>query len=143
MGTPWLRSKMKKEDIIKGISKDAMESLCREYDQEKGEYPEHDYEGCALYNYFCWMKDTFGEEGEVEEYVKNVLDGGVEYSRYTAMDILQLLPEPYILGKYHDLWYCKDSTDSWGDIVYYKTAEDACAAMYEKLLNGDRRKGGE
>ena len=74
-----------------------------------------------------------GCASSVEEYVKNVLDRGVEYSRYTAIDILQLLPEPYILGKYQDWWYCKDSTDSWGDIVYYKTAEEACANVYEGL----------
>jgi hypothetical protein len=74
-----------------------------------------------------------GCDSSVEEYVKNVLDRGVEYSRYTVIDILQLLPEPYILGKYRDWWYCKDSTDSWGDVVYYKTAEEACANVYEGL----------
>ena len=84
-----------------------------------------------------------GCDSSVEEYVKKVLDKKVEYSRYTAIDILQLLPEEYILGKSHDWWYCKDSTDSWDDIVYYKTAEEACANVYEKLLNGDRHKGRE
>ena len=58
-------------------------------------------------------------------------------SRYTAIDILQLSPEEYILGKSNDWWYCKDSTDSGSDIVYYKTAGEACAYVYEELLNGD------
>ena len=85
----------------------------------------------------------FGCDSSVEEYVKNLLDKKVEYSRYTAIDILQLLPEEYILGKSHDWWFCKDSTDSWSDIVYYKTAKEACSNAYAKLLKGDGRKGGE
>jgi hypothetical protein len=62
----WLRSIMKKEDIVKAIPEDAMEALCREYDKEKGEYPESDYEGCALCTYFYWMVQEM-KEGEVEE----------------------------------------------------------------------------
>jgi hypothetical protein len=70
----------------------------------------------------------------IEEYIKNVLDEKVEYSRYAAIDILRILPETYVLGRSHNRWYCKDSTDSWSDVVYYKTAAEACANVYVKLL---------
>lgn len=62
MEKTWLKSKMKREDIINAIPKAAIEALCREYDIEEGEYPEHDYEGCAMYTYFCWMKEVVEEE---------------------------------------------------------------------------------
>ena len=64
----WLKSKMKREDIVKAIPEDALEALCREYDIEEGEYPENDYEGCAVYSYFYWMKKVVEEnEGKRKE----------------------------------------------------------------------------
>ena len=59
----WLRSTMKRRDIIRAIPEDALNALCREYDIEMGEYPESDYEGCALSTFF-WglMQDEEDEE---------------------------------------------------------------------------------
>lgn len=58
----WLRSTMSRADIVKAIPRDALEALCREYDIENGEYPESDYEGCALSSYFRWMEDAMAKE---------------------------------------------------------------------------------
>lgn len=48
------------------------------------------------------------------------------YPAYTVEELLQLLPEEYILGRLRDRWYCKEDYDSFSSITFETTAIDAC-----------------
>ena len=66
------------------------------------------------------------------------------YPAYTVTEIMNELPDEYILGKSdNNNWYCKSSLDGWSDINYYKTAILACANALINLLkisnNKDKR----
>jgi hypothetical protein len=43
---------MEKEEISAKINDDALYILCEWYDAENGEYPEHKFEGKALYDFY-------------------------------------------------------------------------------------------
>lgn len=43
---------MKIKEALKNIDEDALFALCELYDEDKGLYPEHPYEGAAVYRFF-------------------------------------------------------------------------------------------
>jgi hypothetical protein len=46
----------KVKDIVKGIDPDALEALCARYDNKTGSYPEHEWEGDAIFEFFEGLK---------------------------------------------------------------------------------------
>ena len=48
------------------------------------------------------------------------------YPAYSVGEILQNLPEEYILGRMGDQWYCKPFSDGWSDVIYYEYPILAC-----------------
>lgn len=44
------------KDIVKGIGPDALEALCARYDNKTGSYPEHEWEGDAIFEFFEKLK---------------------------------------------------------------------------------------
>jgi hypothetical protein len=64
---------MKIKEALQSIDSDALFKLCELYDEDKGLYPEHPYEGAALYRFF------------IKEYAKVMEDPGfVGYIKKTA-----------------------------------------------------------
>ena len=65
------------------------------------------------------------------------------YPAYTVTEILSELPDGYVLGKdNHNSWYCKSSTDGWGDVCYYETPILACINalinLFKNIENKDK-----
>jgi hypothetical protein len=62
------------EDLVRRIDTDALKKLCARYDIKEGDYPEHEYEGAFVFEFFEKMKREVegrrrrnAEEGDVNE----------------------------------------------------------------------------
>lgn len=44
------------EDLVRRIDIDALKKLCERYDIKEGDYPEHEYEGAFVFEFFVKMK---------------------------------------------------------------------------------------
>lgn len=44
------------EDLVRRIDTDALKKLCARYDIKEGNYPEHEYEGAFVFEFFEKMK---------------------------------------------------------------------------------------
>ena len=49
------------------------------------------------------------------------------FPAYSISEILQNLPEEYILGRMGDEWYCKSFSEGWDATIYYLYPILACA----------------
>lgn len=49
------------------------------------------------------------------------------YPAYSIEEILNQLPDEYILGRINDEWYCKSFSESFSDVMYYARPILACA----------------
>jgi hypothetical protein len=49
------------------------------------------------------------------------------YPAYSIEEILNLLPDEYILGRTNNEWYCKSFSESFSDVMYYAHPILACA----------------
>ena len=45
------------EEILSAIDYSALKPLCVRYDNKTGEYPEHEHEGAAVFEFFEKLKD--------------------------------------------------------------------------------------
>ena len=92
--------------------------------------------GGDIDTYFKWVHER--SESKLQYAVTAYYNA---YSRYcypafSLTELLQALPESYIIGKINERWYCKDYSDTYADVIYYKTAVEACAEAYIKVLKG-------
>jgi hypothetical protein len=55
-----------KKKAVKNIDGDALFTLCELYDAEEGLFPEHPYEGAAIYRFF---RTIYGKEMEDSDFV--------------------------------------------------------------------------
>jgi hypothetical protein len=55
---------IKRKELINTIDKRALRALTIEFDRENGDYPEHEYEGAAIFSFFCEQKDKIKREDE-------------------------------------------------------------------------------
>lgn len=51
------RKKMNVAEILKKIDRESLFDLCERFDKEHGEYPEHRFEGAALFVFFEGMRE--------------------------------------------------------------------------------------
>ena len=55
------------EDLVKRIDSNALYTLCIRYDNETGEYPEHEHEGASVFEFFEEMKEEVKERTKKDE----------------------------------------------------------------------------
>ena len=88
-------------------------------------------------SYFKW---AYLQGDKIEKRSKYIIIGWFDwehrpiYPAFTSNEILQYLPEGYILGCYCDKWYCKYSMGEWANMLYYDSVIEACAHAYIKML---------
>jgi hypothetical protein len=61
------------------------------------------------------------------------------YPAYGIGEILQNLPEEYILGRMRDEWCCKSFSDGWDDVIYYGSPILAC--VYAAIFMLEQKRG--
>ena len=62
------------------------------------------------------------------------------YPAYTLEELLQLLPDKYILSRFQDMWYCTNACDMFATIIYEAIAIKACFdALVMYILKGVNR----
>ena len=53
-----------RKSLISNIDKKTLRALCLEYDSEQGGYPEHEYEGYAVFRFFCQCLEVEKEKNK-------------------------------------------------------------------------------
>lgn len=90
-------------------------------------------------SWFHWVH-PWQSNGYIENPTKYIVAewasvcGRKSYPAYMTMELLLLLPEVYVLGRSHNKWYCKETTDGWSDVVYYTNPAEACAHCYINII---------
>jgi len=75
-----------------------------------------------------WQNELFKENKRRFIVVDSLaVSSRVNYPAYTIEEILENLPEGYILGRVGNKWYCKYFFDGRGDIIYHTSPILACA----------------
>lgn len=107
--------------------------------------------------YFKWVHpwaDLYEDDLEVTQLLAGVLEDldrytlckwhevidRVAYPAYTLEEILNALPKKCILGQIEKGWYCKTYSDSYFNVQYYKSAIEACAHAYIRVLKETKMK---
>jgi hypothetical protein len=54
------------------------------------------------------------------------------YPAYSIEELLNQLPDEYILGRIDNEWYCKSFSESWSDVMYY--AHPILACVYAAIF---------
>ena len=101
--------------------------------------------GGSTDSWFKWLYIT--KEESIESKAKYILSScerytiikNIDYPAYTLEEILHKLPEGYILSQYSNTWYCKYSEDEWSNTIFYKSAVEACAYAYIRVLKEAKR----
>lgn len=109
--------------------KEKLRKLCDEYDDEAGEYPESQYQGRALYDFYLRAYHPETADAEIEQYheekrIQQEESADKWFSSYTEEERERLIRDGFVDKDFLEKYNKKHGTDykyiprsEWGDML--------------------------